>query len=79
MLGYSVKVAESIKRADEGSLVGRLGRECLARDIPVSRAAAELGCSRQTVYNWLLGVTKPLPHHAAAILMWLESPPAAKL
>ena len=73
MTGYSIKVAEGVMQSDENTTVGRLGRECLRRGIPVAQAAVALGVSRQTVYNWLLGVTNPSPHHAATALMWLES------
>lgn len=76
MAGYSLKVAESVMQSDENTLVGRLGRECLRRDIPVTQVATVLGVSRQTVYNWFLGVTQPLPHHAATALIWLESLPS---
>lgn len=78
MAGYSLKVAESVLKADERSPVGRLGRECLTRDIPITEVAASLGVSRQTVYNWVLGVRKPLPYHTAAILMWLGSLPTTQ-
>jgi hypothetical protein len=59
MSGYSIRMAEGIKGAD-GNLLGvKLGRVCLARDIPVSEAAREVGVTRQTVYHWFLGLSQP--------------------
>jgi len=57
--GYSNRLIELNNNAD-GSLLGvRLGRVCIANDVPVSRVAGELKVSRQTVYNWFCGVSTP--------------------
>ena len=59
MRGYSIRVAEAINEAD-GDLLGvRLGRACLARDIPVVTVAQALGVTRQTVYSWFVGASVP--------------------
>lgn len=71
MNGYSIRVAEAIKNAD-GSLPGvQLGRRCLDRDIPVAEVARILKVTRQTVYNWFCGKSKPLPHHIHGIEVFL--------
>lgn len=71
MRGYSIRVAEAIKEAD-GNLIGvRLGRACLARDIPVSAVAADLGVTRQTVYHWFLGLSEPRGKTCDAIEAYL--------
>jgi hypothetical protein len=59
MRGYSIRIAEGIKEADINSLGVQLGRACLARDIPVATVAADLGVTRQTVYQWFLGLSEP--------------------
>jgi transcriptional regulator with XRE-family HTH domain len=73
MLGYSIRVAEAIKGAD-GNLIGvQLGRACLARDIPVSDIAQRLNVTRQTVYNWFLGLSEPRGKAHDAIQTYLAS------
>lgn len=73
MYGYSIRVAEAIKEAD-GSLLGvKLGRACLARDIPVSTAAKALGVTRQTVYHWFLGLSEPRGKAIDAIKSYIAS------
>lgn len=57
--GYSLRLIELNKLAN-GRLLGvRLGRACIANDIPVSEVSNRLGVSRQTVYNWFVGESSP--------------------
>jgi transcriptional regulator with XRE-family HTH domain len=59
MQGYTIRIAQGIKEAD-GNLMGvKLGRVCLAQDIPVSTVAEALGVTRQTIYYWFLGRSEP--------------------
>ena len=59
MQGYTIRIAQGIKEAD-GNLMGvKLGRVCLAQDIPVSTVAETLGVTRQTIYHWFLGKSEP--------------------
>lgn len=54
-IGYTFGTARKLKAAD-GALLGvRLGRLCVRKDVPVSKVAAELGVTRQAVYNWFRG------------------------
>ena len=57
--GYSIRLIELNKGADRKSLGVRLGRQCIKLGISVSEVASELGVSRQTIYNWFVGVTTP--------------------
>lgn len=57
--GYSVHLVNLNKQADKKSLGAKLGRVCIAENIPVSVVAAELNISRQTVYNWFAGLVEP--------------------
>jgi len=60
--GYSVKLV-SLNHSADGRLLGvRLGRVCIDRDIPVAEIAADLGVTRQTVYNWF--VVYSTTHHS---------------
>ncbi len=73
MRGYSIRIAEAIKDAD-GTLLGvQLGRACLARDVPVTRVAMELGVTRQTVYNWFIGIGDPRGPTRDAIKTFLDN------
>ena len=51
--GYSTRLIELNNNADDQLLGVRLGRVCIANDVPVLAVAMALGVSRQTVYNWL--------------------------
>lgn len=73
MRGYSLRIAEAIKKAD-GSLLGvKLGRLCLARDIPVSVVADKLGVTRQAVYAWFTGESDPRGPMCDAIEAYIKS------
>ena len=58
-LGYSLRIIELNRSADEELLGVKLGRVCIRNNMPVSVLAARLGVSRQTVYNWFVGTSKP--------------------
>ena len=65
--GYTFGTAKRLKAADGGMLGVQLGRLCVRQDGPVSWVAAELGVSRQTVYNWFFENTVPDEDLAPAI------------
>lgn len=71
MYGYSIRVAEAVRNADESLLGVQLGRKCVERNIPIADVARILNVSRQTVYSWFTGLTHPHPHRREAILMWM--------
>ena len=58
MRGYSQGLIETNQNAKEsiGTLLGRL---CISLKYPVSQVAKDLQVSRQTVYDWFSGKTKP--------------------
>ena len=57
--GYTTRLDSLNKQAD-GSLLGvKLGRVCIKHDIPVIKIATKLGVSRQTIYNWFMGIHEP--------------------
>lgn len=62
--GYSVRLIELNKKANQKSSGVRLGKVCIRHDLPVAEVALHLGVSRQTIYNWFSGVCEP--HHAVS-------------
>ncbi len=67
MRGYSQTIIENNKKAKQstGTLLGQL---CIALKYPVSQVAKELNVSRQTVYDWFSGITKPSKHIEAQVV-----------
>ena len=50
--GYSILLADQIKKADPTLLGVKLARVCLDKDIPVSDVADFFKVSRMTIYTW---------------------------
>jgi len=67
MIGYSQRVVRTNKEADQKNLGVRLGKFCIARDIPVTDVMAYFDVTKQTVYNWFVGVHSPGPRHSKKI------------
>lgn len=57
--GYSLRLIERNREADEQHLGVRLGKVCIERQIPVSEVATKFNVTRQTVYNWFSGTVSP--------------------
>lgn len=57
--GYSLRVRNMNARAPKTKIGVRLGRLCIAQNIPVTVVAKALGVTRPTVYNWFCGVSAP--------------------
>jgi len=65
--GYSQRLVEANKKADEQSWGVLLGRKCIALDISVDVIATRFNVSRATIYNWFWGATTPNQSHAELI------------
>lgn len=65
--GYSARVIKANVFQDDSLLGVKLGRLCIALDIPVSAIAKDAGVSKQTVYNWFMGKCDPHPSLTAKI------------
>jgi hypothetical protein len=65
--GYSHRLVEANKAADDESWGVLLGRTCIRLNIPVSEIAEKLDVSRATIYNWFWGTTYPSRAHCAHI------------
>lgn len=57
--GYSARIVAANQRQDESCLGVKLGRVCIALDIPVVVIAKQVGVSKQTIYNWFMGAYEP--------------------
>ena len=57
--GYSYRLVKANKAADSKHIGVKLGRYCIAADIPVAQIAEEFNVSRMTVYNWFMGIVNP--------------------
>jgi len=57
--GYSARVVKLNKQASKNKLGVLLGRLCIALDIPASEVANIFDVSKQTIYNWFVGVHEP--------------------
>lgn len=69
--GYSVKLVQANANADSSMLGVKLGRKCIANNIPVTAVAKHFDVSRQTIYNWFCGVYAPQKHTALAVHTYL--------
>jgi predicted transcriptional regulator len=65
--GYSQRLVERNKDADNKSVGVALGRVCIKKNVPVSTVATALGVTRATVYNWFTGLCKPHAKYYAEI------------
>ena len=71
--GYSQRLVDAIKNSESKSLDVALGKFILRNDIPVTEVSQELGVSRMTIYNWLLGVTHPSKENGVRIIGWMRA------
>ena len=71
--GYSLRIQEANTKASKHKLGVRLGRLCIAQDIPVAVVAKCTGVTRQTVYNWFCGTSIPQGTPAALIAVYMAS------
>lgn len=65
--GYTARVIDLNKGADQNMLGVQLGALCIAKDIPVAEVSGKLGVSRQTAYNWFTGANSPRGAYAGDV------------
>lgn len=65
--GYALSTHLRNKAADQKNIGVRLGAYCIAHGISVVDVAAQLGVTRQAVYNWFIGQSAPRERMAARI------------
>ena len=61
--GYSPAIVAAVKNASLDSVGVELGKLCVDKNIPVTDVASFFGVSRQAVYLWFKGLTKPASKH----------------
>jgi transcriptional regulator with XRE-family HTH domain len=71
--GYSARLIELNKKADQSMIGVQLGRACIKANVSVFDVAEKLGVSRQTVYNWFSGVSDPQPAYVSLVEGLLSS------
>ena len=71
--GYSLRICHMNDKADSVNPGVRLGRLCIAQDIPVAVVAKCTGVTRQTVYNWFCGTSVPQGTATALITSYMAS------
>jgi DNA-binding XRE family transcriptional regulator len=69
--GYSARVVAANNRHDDSYIGIKLGRLCIAHDIPVSFVASQLEVSRQTVYNWIVGAYEPHVRYRQSVELFI--------
>ena len=67
MIGYTYRIRKLNRSADKKNIGVRLGRHCIDQNISVSELLVLLGVSKQTIYNWFMGVHTPGPQQATKI------------
>jgi len=65
--GYSARVILLNKKADKANIGVALGRLCIALDVPVVSVSEQVGVSKQTVYNWFVGLYAPKKEMASMV------------
>lgn len=59
MHGYTLALVQANKKAPSKLLGVRLGKACIAANLPVSQVATDFGVSRTAVYAWFKGISQP--------------------
>lgn len=67
MIGYTYRIRTLNRSANKKNIGVRLGRHCIDQNISVSELMGLLGVSKQTIYNWFMGVHTPGPQQATKI------------
>jgi predicted transcriptional regulator len=67
VIGYTYRIRKLNRSADKKNIGVRLGRHCIDQNISVSELMVLLGVSKQTIYNWFMGVHTPGPQQATKI------------
>ena len=67
MIGYTYRIRTLNRSANKKNIGVRLGRHCIDQNISVTELMGLLGVSKQTIYNWFMGVHTPGPQQATKI------------
>jgi predicted transcriptional regulator len=67
VIGYTYRVRQLNRSANKKNIGVRLGRHCIDQNISVNELIDLLGVSKQTIYNWFMGIHTPGPRQTAKI------------
>ena len=67
MIGYTYRIRTLNRSANKKNIGVRLGRHCIDQNISVSELMGLLGVSKQTIYNWFVGIHTPGPQQTTKI------------
>jgi transcriptional regulator with XRE-family HTH domain len=67
VIGYTYRIRKLNRSADKKNIGVRLGRHCIDENISVTELVGLLGVSKQTIYNWFIGVHTPGPRQSSKI------------
>jgi hypothetical protein len=71
--GYSSNFAKRVLALDPQKSIGvMLGHFCIKNDISIAWVSEKLGCSRQAVYMWFLGESRPSAKKAGEVSQLLR-------
>jgi transcriptional regulator with XRE-family HTH domain len=57
--GYSYRLVQANRAANSKHIGVRLGKWCIANDMPVEEVARVFDVSRMTIYSWFIGASTP--------------------
>lgn len=72
MYGYTLAIVQANKIASQSNLGVKLGRACIAADVPIFQVAKDFNVTRTTVYNWFSGKTRPSMRMEHAIEQYIK-------
>jgi len=73
MHGYTILLADAIRRAPKNKIGVRLAKACLKANVPVVQVAEDFGVSRPAVYAWFTGRSNPKPDLEQAIEQYIKT------
>lgn len=61
--GYDSLFVQRVEAADQHPLVWYIAELCIQKNVPIVYVAEQVGVTRATVYNWMLGKSMPRERH----------------
>lgn len=71
--GYSYRLVQANRAANSKHIGVRLGKWCIANDMPVEEVARNFDVSRMTIYSWFTGASNPHKAKAEKIEKFLRT------
>jgi len=71
--GYSYRLVQANRAADSKHIGVKLGKWCIANEMPVGEVADIFKVSRMTIYSWFTGTSNPHKAKAEKIEKFLRA------